>query len=61
MDRLLKKRDQFIAQRINNTLIPGETGIIFLGMLHDLEGLVDKTIHIVCPITKPLCHKGNYE
>jgi hypothetical protein len=57
-DILLKKRDQFIAQRINNTLGPGETGIIFLGMLHDLEGLVDKKIKIVYSITKPLSHRG---
>ncbi len=56
-DILLKKRDHFIAQRINNTLGPGETGIIFLGMLHDLEELVDKKIKIVYPITKPLSHR----
>ena len=57
-DILLKKRDHFIAQRINNTLGPGETGIVFLGMLHDLEGLVDKKIKIVYPITKPLSRRG---
>jgi hypothetical protein len=57
-DILLKKRDQFIAQRINNTLGPGETGIVFLGMLHDLEGLVDKKIKIVYPITNPLSRRG---
>lgn len=51
---LLKKRDQFIAERINSTLCPSETGIIFLGMLHDLGGMVDNDIKIVYPITKPL-------
>lgn len=60
-DILLKKRDQFIAQRINTTLAPGETGIIFLGMLHDLEGGIDKEIKIVYPITKPLSYKGTNE
>ena len=32
-DALLQRRDQFIAQRINDTLKPGETGILFLGIL----------------------------
>jgi hypothetical protein len=50
-DILLKKRDQFIAQRINDTLGPDETGIIFLGMLHDLEGRLDQDITVVCPIS----------
>ncbi len=36
--RLLEKRDAFIADRIGKTLLPGETGLIFLGMLHSLEG-----------------------
>ena len=33
---LLRRRDEFIANRINETLCAGETGILFLGMLHDL-------------------------
>jgi hypothetical protein len=36
--RLLEIRDQFIASRIVETLQPGEQGLIFLGMLHSLEG-----------------------
>lgn len=36
--QLLEKRDGFIAARINQTLQDGETGLIFLGMLHSLEG-----------------------
>ncbi len=32
-DLLLKKRDEFIAARIDQTLQQGETGILFLGML----------------------------
>jgi len=35
---LLEKRDTFIADRINSTLQPSESGLIFLGMLHSLEG-----------------------
>ncbi len=52
-DILLKRRDQFIADRINNTLCPGETGILLLGMLHSLGHLLDKQIKVVYPITGP--------
>lgn len=50
-DSLLKRRDQFIADRINDTLCPGETGILFLGMLHSLWHLLDRQIKVVYPIT----------
>ena len=33
-DDLLRKRDQFIATMINQTLREGETGLLFLGMTH---------------------------
>jgi hypothetical protein len=46
-EELLKKRDQFIAQRINQTLRPEETGILFLGMLHSPEKLLDKDIRVI--------------
>ena len=39
-EALLKRRDQFIAQRIYETLKSGETGILFLGMLHAAPGKV---------------------
>ena len=51
-DILLEKRDQFIAQRINDTLGPDETGIIFIGMLHDLEGRLDQDIKVIHPISR---------
>lgn len=35
---LLARRDSYIAQRIDETLRPGETGLVFLGMLHSLDG-----------------------
>lgn len=44
---LLDKRDAFIANRINTTLHPGETGLIFLGMLHSLEGRLDPDINLI--------------
>ena len=53
-DILLKRRDQFIADRINDTLGPGETGILFLGMLHSLGHLLDEQIKVVYPISGPV-------
>ncbi len=35
---LLKRRDEVIATRINDTLKARETGIVFLGLLHSLRG-----------------------
>ena len=43
---LLRRRDEFIAKRINKTLSPGETGILFLGMLHDLGDRLDPDIRV---------------
>jgi hypothetical protein len=50
---LLKERDQAIAQRINATLRPGETGLLFLGMLHSLEGLLAQDIRVTHPLYRP--------
>ncbi len=52
-DNLLQRRDQFIAQRINDTLKPGETGILFLGMLHALERYLQPDIKVVYPLHRP--------
>lgn len=35
---LLDRRDEYIARRIAETLPAGDTGLIFLGMCHSLEG-----------------------
>jgi len=43
---ILQKRDRCIAERIDRTLQVGETGLIFLGMLHSLEGLLPPDIHV---------------
>jgi hypothetical protein len=45
----LKRRDKFIAERIDTTLQPGETGILFLGMLHSLSGLLAPDIELMDP------------
>ncbi len=42
--RLLESRDRFIADRIVETLQPGETGLVFLGMLHSLKGRLPANI-----------------
>jgi hypothetical protein len=41
---LLERRDRFIAKRIDDTLASGETGVIFLGMLHSLEPWLDREL-----------------
>ncbi len=52
-DQLLQRRDQFIAQRINDTLKPGETGILFLGMLHSVEQHLNPDIKVIYPLHRP--------
>ena len=42
--RLLALRDRFIAARINATLASGEIGLLFLGMAHAVEPLLDADI-----------------
>jgi hypothetical protein len=45
-NHLLKKRDRFIAERINETLKEGETGILFIGAYHNIIPMLDKDIRI---------------
>jgi hypothetical protein len=54
---LLKQRDQSIAERINTTLRPGETGLLFLGMLHAISGWLAKDIRVTQPVFSPLSSK----
>ena len=46
MDRVLKARDSFIAERIANTLQEGEVGLLFLGALHRLDALRGADIRV---------------
>jgi hypothetical protein len=46
MDRLLKARDRFIAERIAATLRTGEVGLLFLGALHRLDALPSTDIQV---------------
>lgn len=36
-ENLLEKRDEYISRRIDQTLNEGETGILFLGMMHRVD------------------------
>lgn len=47
---LLERRDRYIAERINETLQDGETGILFLGMLHSVQEHLDGDIEVSYPI-----------
>jgi hypothetical protein len=44
---LLLKRDQFIAKRINETLASDRLGILFIGMMHQVEINLPKDIKVV--------------
>lgn len=50
---LLHQRDKYIASRINETLSKGESGILFLGLLHNIDRWLDKDIRIIHPIEMP--------
>jgi hypothetical protein len=49
-EALLQRRDQFMAQRINDTLKDGETGILFLGMLHSVERRLHPDVKVIYPL-----------
>ncbi len=44
---LLEQRDRFIADRIDQTLQAGETGLVLLGMLHSLDGHLASDIQVM--------------
>ncbi len=45
-DRLLNKRDRFIAKRIDESLSHGETGILFVGAYHNIKKNLTKSINV---------------
>jgi len=49
---LLDRRDRFIASRINRTLEPEETGILFLGALHDAAPYLESDIQVIYPLSR---------
>ncbi len=46
-DRLLDKRDKFIAKRIEETLSRGQKGIIFIGAYHNIKNRLSKCFQII--------------
>ena len=52
-DMLLEKRDRYIGDRINRTLGAGESGILFMGMFHEVARYLDPDIAVVYPLGPP--------
>ncbi|MBK5939873.1 hypothetical protein [Halochromatium roseum] len=50
---LLSRRDAWIGHRINQTLQQGEVGILFIGLLHNVEAHLDADIQLRYPVGKP--------
>jgi len=50
---LLHERDQFIAKRIDETLAEGETGILFMGALHQVANLLPAWIRVEYLAVRP--------
>jgi hypothetical protein len=50
---LLDRRDAFIAQRIDDTLNDEEMGLLFIGLLHNVEAYLPKDITVIQPLGKP--------
>ncbi|MBM4042619.1 MAG: hypothetical protein FJ290_29370 [Planctomycetes bacterium] len=44
---ILDKRDAYIAERVAQTLGEGETGLLFLGMLHSIAGRLPDSVHVI--------------
>jgi hypothetical protein len=57
-DALLEKRDRYIAARINGTLGAGESGILFMGMLHQVARFLDSDIDVIHPLGPPRLRHG---
>jgi len=45
-NKILQKRDFYIAQRIDETLREGETGLLFIGITHRVDNKLSKDIGI---------------
>ncbi|MFA6035032.1 MAG: hypothetical protein WC889_19190, partial [Myxococcota bacterium] len=49
---ILKRRDEFIAKRIDETLKTGEAGVLFIGMLHKVKALIPEDINVILPLDR---------
>ena len=50
---LLTQRDEYIAQRIDQTLLDNELGILFLGLMHNIEAKLPEDVFLIEPLGKP--------
>jgi hypothetical protein len=57
-DMLLEKRDRYIGDRINRTLGAGESGILFMGMLHQVTKYLDPDIEVIYPLGPSRARQG---
>ena len=57
-DTLLEKRDRYIADRINGTLGDRETGVLFVGMLHNVAAYLDSDVTVLYPLGRPQVRPG---
>lgn len=55
---VLRKRDAYVGRRIRETLRPGRTGILFLGLMHDVELHLSKDI-VVTRLNPPAAPRRN--
>ena len=44
--RILKQRDEFISRRIDESLQEGEIGLLFLGLMHQVDQMLPKDIEV---------------
>ena len=49
---------RFVGDRVNSTLRAGETGILFMGMLHAVTRYLDPDIDLVYPLGPPPTGQG---
>ena len=54
----LSNRDAYIGRRIDESLRPGRTGILFLGMMHNLEPFLPADIVVTLLVPPGLERKG---
>jgi hypothetical protein len=50
---ILEQRDEYIANRIDQTLPPGGLGVLFIGALHRVESKLPEEIELTYPLGRP--------
>lgn len=46
---ILEERDEYIAQSVRNTLPEGGTGLLFMGLAHRVNGLLEQEMNVTEP------------